>query len=63
MDVHSARPPEHPLGQDDGPDLYQLLRVLRKELRDLVNDGPPDADQLLRLRALLAVIRRVLGDD
>jgi hypothetical protein len=57
-------PPELPGGQDDPPDLMQLLKVLARELAELRdNPGAPDEDQRLRLGALLAVVRRVLGES
>lgn len=58
-------PPELDGGQDGTPDLLQLLKVLRRELAELVDLEPGEpisSARLVRLGALLAVIRRLLGE-
>lgn len=55
-------PPEQPGGQDDPPDLGQLLQVLARELAELTDPATQlDDDRRLRLSALLLVVQRVRG--
>lgn len=54
-------PPELPGGQDSPPDLRQLLHVVALVLHDVL-DSPDDPDLPNRLRAVIAVLERVLDD-